>query len=352
MTPVKTNEFDWQSEVKSYERKIYDLKQLIEISKGLNSTLDYNILIDSILLTCMGQMQLLKAGIFLHKGLDREQFILHRNYKGFELDHNKEYILRTKSPVIRHLEENFGCYTLEELNSVFDDSEPEMKTLLDINPDLLVPLKGKGQLNGIIILAERINQKDFMEAETDYLLNIASLAGIAIQNAFLYEMASTDMMTRLKIHHFFQVALAEERERAAKQKSPLSLVMIDIDHFKKFNDSYGHTTGDAVLINVAAIIKQNVRQIDVAARYGGEEMAIILPNTALEEAIKVCERIRESIEAAKVIKDDQSLSVTVSIGVAQFHEDEDTNNHTFIERADKALYESKRNGRNQVNSIL
>ncbi|HRV16125.1 MAG TPA: sensor domain-containing diguanylate cyclase, partial [Spirochaetota bacterium] len=80
-------EIKFPAEIEQYERKIYDLKQLIEISKGLNSTLDYNILIDSILLTCMGQMQLLKAGIFTHRSIDRQEFVLHRNYKGFEIDH-------------------------------------------------------------------------------------------------------------------------------------------------------------------------------------------------------------------------------------------------------------------------
>src|SRR5512136_2227232 len=102
------------AEIEQYERKIYDLRQLIEISKGLNSTLEYNILIDSILLTCMGQMQLLMAGIFLRKGIGHENYALHRNYKGFEIDHSVEYELEPDSQVVSFIERNFKCYTLEE----------------------------------------------------------------------------------------------------------------------------------------------------------------------------------------------------------------------------------------------
>lgn len=343
-------EIKFPVEIEQYERKIYDLKQLIEISKGLNSTLDYNILIDSILLTCMGQMQLFKAGIFLRKEIDEDIYVLHRNYKGFELDHSMEYEISGESNLIKFLDDNFKCYTLEEMTEILGDDH-SLDTMRIIKPCLLVPLKGKGKINGIIILGERINKFDFSETEKEYLLNIASLAGIAIQNAYLYEMATTDMMTKLKIHHFFQAALMEERDRSVRHKTPLSLIMIDIDHFKNFNDTYGHTCGDLVLKNVARLIQENVRQIDIAARYGGEEFAVILPNTDMEKALMVAERVRSGVEAEKLACDGRSLGVTVSLGVAQMDPRKDRDNNSLITRADKALYMSKQNGRNRV-SIL
>jgi diguanylate cyclase (GGDEF)-like protein len=333
--------------VENYEKKIFDLKQLIEISKGLNSTLEYNTLIDSILLTCMGHMQLIRAGIFLFKELDGKSFVLHRNYKGFDLHHNVEYLIDAKSRLIRFLEEKSRCYTLKELQDQFD-GDPELKVLSQIDPLLVVPLKGKGSLNGIIVLGERISQLPFSEAEKDYLMNIASLAGIAISNAHLYELATTDMMTRLKIHHFFQNALLDEFERAKATNGHLSMMMIDIDNFKRFNDTYGHQCGDVVLKNVAQIIKENSRQIDIAARYGGEEMAVILTNTDISAAEIVAERVRKNIESSKVNNDGTPLSVTVSIGVAQFDVLKDRDTKSLIERADKALYKSKQNGRNRV----
>jgi len=338
-------------EIEQYERKIYDLKQLIEIGKGLNSTLDYNVLIESILLTCMGQMQLFQVGIFLKKGLDSDMYVLHRNYKGFDLDHSVEYEIHSNSRMVRFLEDHYRCYTLKELNDIIGPEDESLATINMVRPMLIVPLMGKGKLNGVIILGERINRESFSESEKEYLLNISSLAGIAIQNAYLYEMATTDMMTRLKIHHYFHAALAEEREKALKKSTPLSLVMLDIDHFKDFNDQYGHLCGDEVLKHVAKILMESIRQIDVAARYGGEEFAIILPGTVLEDALHVAERIRGAIAAAVIDCDGRKLGVRVSIGVTLFSPGADTDNNSFISRADKALYMSKEQGRNRVSFL-
>lgn len=346
-------EIKYPVEIENYERKIYDLRQLIEISKGLNSTLDYNSLIDSILFTCMGQMQLLKAGIFLQKGIGAENYSLHRNYKGFELDHLKEYEIEHTSGVLRLLQEKTKCLTFDEIRASVPASDSGLHALNILNPGLLVPLTSKGKINGIIILGDRINMNlnNFIDSEKQYLLDIASLAGIAIHNAYLYEMATTDMMTKLKIHHYFQSALIDEIERTMKTRRELSLIMADIDHFKEFNDTYGHTAGDVVIKNVAAIIKENLRPTDMAARYGGEEFAVILPKTDIHESLIVAERIRQCIEESEVLYDEKILKATISIGITQFDQSLDYNSTDFIERADRALYESKRNGRNTV-SIL
>lgn len=341
-------ESKYNKDIEKYERKIFDLRQLIEISKGLNSTLEYNVLIDSILLTCMGQMQLIKAGIFLRKSLDDDTYVLHRNYKGFELNHENEYIIPGFSPLIKILAESSSCITFEEIQEKLSEDSKSLQTLYEIKPSLIVPLRGKGKLNGIIVLGERINQFNFDEEEKEYLLDIASLAGIAIENAYLYELATTDMMTKLKIHHYFQTILIEEREKAIKRKTPLSLILIDIDHFKNFNDTYGHLCGDIVLKRVAQIILENCRQNDIAARYGGEEMSIILPRTDMEAAIIAAERIRRSIEKDIVEYESKKMSVTVSIGITEMDHSTDKTNNDLILRADKALYLAKENGRNRL----
>jgi len=339
-------DLDFPPLLEQYERKIYDLRQLIEISKGLNSTLEYNILIDSILLTCMGQLQLLNAGIFLLKDLTAEKFTLHRNYKGFDLNHAIDYSFSVNSNLVKSIENSNKCYTYEEL--IYPTDTESFFILSELKPDLIVPLQSKGELNGIIVLGDRINKEKFSESEYEYILNIASLASIAINNARLYEMATTDMMTKLKIHHYFQTILAEEIGRSAKFDRPLSLIMIDIDHFKQFNDKYGHSAGDEVLKKVSAVFKSNIRLIDIAARYGGEEFAIILPRTDIHEALIVSERIRSTVEETTVIYGDKQLNVTVSVGLTQFDPQLDSDKKDLIDRADKALYISKKNGRNMV----
>ena len=311
-------DLDLHEKLEFYERKVYDLMQLIEICKGLNSTLiDSNKLIDSILLTCMGQMQLIKAGIFLKKDFEHNTFVLHRNYKGFELDHKIEYGIDGDSSFIYFLENNFKCWELPELIDIFKDS-PVLNTMKIVSPNLIVPLKGKDKLNGIIVLGERINNEIFSAEEKEYLMHIASLAAIAIHNVYLYEVATTDMLTKLKSRLFFQTSLGEERERAVKNNLPLSLVMFDIDHFKDLNDKYGHVCGDMVLKNFGKIILEKIRQIDIASRFGGEEFVLILPETAIEEAHRIAERIRKSIEELKLDYNGEIINITLSGGVTQF----------------------------------
>ncbi len=340
----------WPIEIEQYERKIFDLKQLIEISKGLNSTLEYNTLIDSILLTCMGQMQLLNAGIFLKKGIAYSTFSLHRNYKGFDVDHSREYEIIADSPVVGFLENHCRCISLDELCRECEE-DYSLSVLKQLDPSLVVPLLCKGFLNGIIILGDRINGEGFNESEREYIQNIGSLAGIAIHNATLYEMATTDMLTHLKIHHFFHTALHEEFGRARKTGKNLSLIMADIDHFKSFNDTYGHAVGDEVLRRVASVLRDCIRTMDIAARYGGEEFAIILPRTDIHEALIVAERIRSAIESMRVHSSDNELSVTISLGLTHMDHDLDKNKDQLIDRADKALYISKESGRNRVSFL-
>ncbi len=335
--------------LQNYEKKIFDLKQLLEISKSLNSTLDIHILINSIMYTCMGQLKILKVGIYIQNELGLNNFKLHRNYMGFDIDHSVDYIVPYDHDLIKLFSADATCFTVEDILSKVK-MDKYLKAIKALNPSLIIPLKAKSDICGILILGERISGETFSDTEKGYVLNIALLAAIAIHNSIIYEVATTDMMTKLKMRHFFMSVLAECQKNALIGVRDLSLIMLDIDHFKKCNDTYGHTCGDDVLKKVANIIKSYVRSIDIAARYGGEEFVILLPEADMGIARGVAERIRKAVEQTKIESENQTISVTISLGIAQFDPKRDTSTRALIKRADEALYLSKQNGRNRTST--
>ncbi len=163
-----------------------------------------------------------------------------------------------------------------------------------------------------------------------------------------YILATTDGLTELYNHRYFQEQIRMQVEQAKRYSSNFSLIIIDIDFFKKFNDTFGHQSGDAVLRQVAQTLKKNVRATDIVCRYGGEEMSIILPNTSKDEAFSTAQKICERVASKKFkLTGDKETHVTISLGVATFPFDGDTAS-AIIESADKRLYTAKNSGRNQV----
>jgi diguanylate cyclase (GGDEF)-like protein/PAS domain S-box-containing protein len=162
-------------------------------------------------------------------------------------------------------------------------------------------------------------------------------------NQKLQSLAVTDGLTGLHNHRAFQDYLEEQFQTAMRNKQPLALILMDVDHFKQYNDTYGHQAGDEVLRQVAQILSAHVREGDFVARYGGEEFVIVLPRTDLESAVAVAERLRRAVESAEW----HLRPVTGSFGVACIRPDMETRQE-LIEAADQALYQAKKNGRNRV----
>lgn len=164
-----------------------------------------------------------------------------------------------------------------------------------------------------------------------------------------YKLATTDGLTELYNHRYFQEQMQRFVSHCERYETVFSLIIIDIDFFKKFNDNFGHQSGDAVLRQVAFELKKNVRTTDIVCRYGGEEMSIILPNTKNEEAVSIANKLCTIISSKKLkLSNGRESNVTISLGVSTFKEDGDTPSE-IIEAADKRLYHAKENGRNRVN---
>ncbi|HET9870788.1 MAG TPA: sensor domain-containing diguanylate cyclase [bacterium] len=174
---------------------------------------------------------------------------------------------------------------------------------------------------------------------------------IGLQKSLLYEkvqkLSITDGLTKLYSHRYFKQRLEAELILANRYSSQLSLLILDIDHFKHYNDTYGHVAGDSVLTEVAKILKSQSDVTHVVARYGGEEMVLLAPETTKDQALELAERIRRAIETHRFAVGKESTEVTVSVGLATFPQDARTN-LDLISKADKALYAAKGSGRNRV----
>lgn len=212
------------------------------------------------------------------------------------------------------------------------------------------PLFMYGDCDGVI--AVQSSRVGAFRSEHQRLLDSLALqiAG-ALQNAHLYELAMVDGLTGLFVRRYFDARIEEEIERSRRYGTPFSVIMLDVDDFKKLNDTYGHLVGDRVLRAIANVIKAQMRGVDTAARYGGEEMAVILPRTEMVGAYNLAERIREGIAELRITTDDdppRSLAVTASLGISAFPESKARDGTDLVRRADKALYRAKKTGKNRV----
>ncbi len=217
----------------------------------------------------------------------------------------------------------------------------------------VVPLKAKDKVNGIILADNFITKKPITKDDLRMLIMLANQAGLAIENSRLFELTAlrshTDSLTDLWNHGYFQFLLQDEVEKSRVNQRPLSLLAVDIDDFKVYNDTLGHQSGDAILKNLAALLKGYSRKIDYVCRYGGEEFMIILPQTDKSEAFVIAERLRQDVEKYQFLHGEilPNKKLTVSLGLSTFEAD-GTNPSELIAHADKALYQAKHKGKNNT----
>lgn len=232
---------------------------------------------------------------------------------------------------------------------------PETEYILTNNDKIgAFPLiSEENEITGCIVARSTLDT--LSQRDISYLEQLTRQSSITINRANSYskilQYATIDALTNLNNRRQFELRLGQEIATTKRQNNPLCAMMIDIDFFKKVNDTYGHASGDAVLRGVASIIKSALRESDIPSRYGGEEFAVLLPYTHIDEAKIVGERLRKAVESSPIPinvenSDVKSINVTISMGLAEFNKTE-TGDELF-ERADKALYEAKESGRNRV----
>ncbi len=230
-----------------------------------------------------------------------------------------------------------------------DDYQPLRSSTLSV---LLVPMEAHGKIIGVLA-AESSQVGAFGEREERMLQVVARAAAMALENAMLHkkmeDLTITDELTGIYNYRYFAMKLKEEQRRAVRYDLPLSLIMIDIDWFKKFNDTYGHEVGNLVLKGMTTVVKRCIRDVDIFCRYGGEEFVIILPQTPQVEVTQIGERIRQQIELSTFGGSDgiPELHVTVSVGITSFPENGKSEDE-ILSTADIALYRAKGSGKNVV----
>jgi two-component system cell cycle response regulator len=222
----------------------------------------------------------------------------------------------------------------------------------------LIPLIREDNLVGCLNFASVDDRRFTRHHATSFLAHLGVVASFAVENAVnrarLLRSGFTDVLTGMHNRRYLEMRLAEEIARAQRNKAPLSCLMMDIDHFKRVNDTYGHQAGDRVLREAVRRVQGQIRTSDVSARYGGEEFCVLMPATRAVEAKKLAERIRQAVSASPMeITPGQALTITVSIGIADTLPPAGAQDHAalgekLISAADVALYQAKADGRDQV----
>ncbi|MBN1871145.1 MAG: sensor domain-containing diguanylate cyclase [Candidatus Omnitrophica bacterium] len=260
---------------------------------------------------------------------------------------------------------------------IFFDEREDVKNLFlkggkarlyqKVDCGILIPLIVENEIMGVVASFLAKSSYDFLKKEAFILKGVSNQSSIALGSAVQSELAVLDRLTKVYNHAYFEGRLEQEVARADRYKYPVSVLMIDIDHFKVINDTYGHQQGDFILKKVANIIKSNIRAVDLCARYGGEEFAVILPETDLtvysdrngtEEnepdsggALAKAKLLRDMIEKMELKTQEGhvvNLTVSIGIGVKRFPESANMTKDQLIKEADQYLYKAKQEGRNRV----
>ena len=228
------------------------------------------------------------------------------------------------------------------------DSEELLKPFTEFEPEIIVPINGLSGLYGIILFGPKVLGQEYAASEISYIDRLTKFVSIGMQNNIHYEHSVRDPKTGLYNHNFFIRRVEEETARARRSGIAFSVIILDIDNFKRLNDNHGHLAGDEIILKLAELLRNTAREEDILSRFGGEEFTLLLPRTGREAAISAAERIRRAVENIEMPSQGFIHRITVSVGAASFLPDSRETADVLIRRADRALYKSKEDGRNRT----
>lgn len=330
--------------------QIRALNDLIDVARASVSTIDLDALLKAILESAMRFTAIPAGSVALYD--NRNGALTLRAHSGL----SREFVERsawavTSGGLTDRLLQNEEILFVEDTEQVHFFNNP-LAVKEGIRSLICIPLVTKGKIHGVLYLDDFVPRR-FDKERMKLLSVLASFAAMAIENAKLHhetrQMAITDALTGLYNRRYFEQVLPQEFERACRYEQTFAFLLIDVDNFKSFNDSFGHPMGDRILATIAATIQKALRTVDFAFRYGGEEFAVILPETTPKSARKVAERIRQRVitDTRKMMCNITMEPVTVSVGMACYPRDEDDAD-MLVATADDLLYQAKGGGKNRV----
>jgi len=335
---------------KAVKRKVYDLHNLVEASNEIYSILNFRQLVNSALLTVIGQVGVQSAFVMMYDQKKRSYSQIYQ--KGFRAKEIQRIKFKVDSPLVKYFTRHNAPVYIKQLDRQKEFAS-YIQNLKELGIFIIAPIMYAERVQGILATGEKLYASEFTQTDFELFHVLVNIISISIENSLHYEavknLSLTDEMTNLHNYRSFISRLKEEMNRAKRNKSEISLVILDIDHFKNYNDTLGHQAGDEALREVGKVLKKTVRDEDIVSRYGGEEFCIIFPGITKEGIRNLGERIRIKIEKHKFYKEkvQPTGQLTVSLGGAVFPKDA-TDMHGLIQKADEALYQAKHLGRNQM----
>ncbi len=229
-----------------------------------------------------------------------------------------------------------------------EGDSPFSPAFSEFSPELFYPLRGIGGLYGIAMLGAKVLDEPYGDQERLYIDRMTRFLAVGIQNGLHHESSITDAKTGLYNHEYFTRRLEDEIARIRRHGGHAGLLMLDVDHFKRFNDRYGHLAGDDALCALAALLKHMTRSEDTVSRFGGEEFSLLVMECDTDTLMDIAERVRAAVEALAIPSAEGPLCITVSIGARALRSPLPETAKQLIDEADKALYLSKAEGRNRA----